>query len=133
MEFKIGDKVVDTRYGLGEGTVVGLPGYSELYPNDYRVYFDSSDCHGLCVPRELKLFESEESTTTTEQNDAREVNNIIRTIDEYIFYDGNVERGVAAKPGLAISVLLQILVSNGTLTYDQVKRALVNKDSQEGK
>ena len=65
-----------------------------------------------------------EPVTTTSQDQDREVEEIAKAIDEFIFYDTGPQAKVLAKPTEVISVLLKILVSNGAITLPQVRRAL---------
>jgi hypothetical protein len=62
--------------------------------------------------------------TTVTQDQANEVEQITRAIDEYIFYDCSAPAKVLARPTEVISVLIKILVSNGAITLPQVQRAL---------
>jgi hypothetical protein len=67
-----------------------------------------------------------EATTSVARDEAQEVDQIVRAIDEYIFYDGNPSTKSLAKAAEVIPVLIKILVSNGALTLPQVRRALKN-------
>lgn len=71
--------------------------------------------------------------TSVQKTEQDETNEIVKLLDEHIFYEKPDKRGldkVIAKPGTAFAVLIQILVSKGVLTVQDVKRALnVGKDS----
>lgn len=71
--------------------------------------------------------------TSVQQCEQHETNEIVKILDEHIFYEKPTSKGldrVIAKPGTALAVLIQILVSKGVLSLQDVKRALnVGKDS----
>lgn len=71
--------------------------------------------------------------TTTKDADLKETNEIVKLLDEHIFYDKPSKKGldtVIAKPGTALAVLIQVLVSKGVLSLQDVQRAIsLGKDS----
>lgn len=53
MDFKVGDEVM-VIFERWAGIVVELPGYSNSFPNDYRVKNLDDGSHGLCSPHEIR-------------------------------------------------------------------------------
>mgnify|MGYP001578250622 CR=1 FL=1 len=71
--------------------------------------------------------------TNVQDNECRETKAIVDAIDEALFYNGlKTSATPVAKPKDVISVLIQILVSNGLLTLPQVQRALNTNTTQGG-
>jgi hypothetical protein len=121
MEFKVGDRVLISYSNIKEyAKIVELPD-PNVYHGFYRVKLEIDNELGLVKPEEMEL------VTTANEADKQEANAIVKLLDNYVVFDKPDNERFIGKPGLALSVIIELLVSKGSLSLQDVERFLSGK------